>query len=135
MDDKIGLQRTFDETLNAFKTFDQCRRKSEEDVMVFYSRWKSAQQLLEQHGCWMNDAALALKLLGACGLQQTEANKVLEITRSLRPDLIITVLCDFDNEVVENGGLDCLYCEMRFLGSGGSARESTWVRFTWRKTS
>ena len=83
MNNKIGLQSTFDEALHAFKTFDQCRRKAEEDVMVFYSRWKSAQQLLEQYGCWMNDAALALKLLGACGLQQTEVNRVLEITRSL----------------------------------------------------
>ena len=124
MDTKIGLQSTFDEALHAFKTFDQCRRKAEEDVMVFYGRWKSAQQLLEQYGCWMNDAALALKLLGACRLQQAEASKVLEITRSLRPDLIMTVLCDVNNEVVESGGLKCLYCEMRFLGSGWSARES-----------
>ena len=115
---------TFDNTLHSFRAFEACQRKDGEDILDFFNRWKGAYKTTEQHGCWMNDTVLALKLLCASGLEEYDAIKVLNSSRSMRLDLIMSALWNLERRAYD-GGVKCLYCDMRFLDTEGSgANES-----------
>ena len=77
------MQNTFNNTLHSFKTFEDCRRKDGEDILDFFNRWKSSYKIAEENGCWMNNTVLALKLLSASGLEEDDAVKVLNSSKSL----------------------------------------------------
>ena len=117
------IQNSLHNTWHSFRAFEDCRRKDGEDILDFFNRWKSAYKITEQNGCWMNDTVLALKLLCASGLEETYATEVLNSSRSMRLDLIMSALWNLERRADE-GGVKCLYCKMRFLDTDSGLNES-----------
>ena len=122
MGSELLVQNTFNNTLHSFRAFEECRRRAGEDILDFFNRWKSAYKMTEQNGCWMNDTVLALKLLCASRLEENDAVKVLDSSRSMRLDLIMSTMWNLERE--GGGGVKCLYCELRFLETDSGVRES-----------
>ena len=122
MGSDLLVQNTFNNTVHSFKAFEECQRREGEDILDFFNRWKSAYKMTEQCGCWMNDTVLALKLLCASRLEESDAVKVLNSSRSMRLDLIMSTMWNLERE--GGGGVQCLYCELRFLETDLGVRES-----------
>ena len=117
------MQNTFNNTLHSFKTFEDCRRKDGEDILDFFNRWKSSYKIAEENGCWMNNTVLALKLLCASGLEEDDAVKVLNSSKSMRLDLIMTTMWNLEKRA-DDVGVRCIFCEMRFLETDSCVREA-----------
>ena len=122
MGSELLVQNTFNNTLHSFRAFEECQRRDGEDILDFFNRWKSAYKMTEQYGCWMNDTVLALKLLCASRLEENDAVKVLNSSRSMRLDLIMSTMWNLERE--GGGGVKCPYCELRFLETDSGVRES-----------